>query len=107
MLVLADAKQADLSFLNGLVTSVGKAVSGIIPIMFALALIWFFWGLIKFIRSAGDPKEAANGKSIMIYGVIAIAIMASIYGLVGWLQGVVGIDNNVTIAPPTVTGLGN
>ena len=99
------ASAADLTFLDTLTKQVGKAVGSLIPIMFALALIWFFWGLIKFIRSAGDPKEAANGKNIMIYGVIAIAVMISIYGIVFWLQNLLGISNVPTVTPPGVTGL--
>ncbi len=105
IMAFAQADTADFSFLERLTEQVGKAVAAVIPIMFALALIYFFWGLIQFIRSAGDPKKAAEGKSIMIYGVIAIAVMASIYGLVDWLQTAVGVNGDANIKPPTVYGL--
>ena len=56
----------------------------VIPIVFTLALLFFFWGVAKYIRSAGEEKE--EGKKIMIWGVVGIAVMASIWGLVAWLQ---------------------
>src|SRR3989344_3291597 len=101
--VLAFAQNLDN--VSRLVDSVSSIVGQVIPIMFALAIIYFFWGLIKFIRSAGDPNAAAEGKGIMIYGVIAIAIMVSIYGLVAWLQGSFGVGTQTSLPLPTVPGL--
>ena len=96
----------NFSAITDLVTQFGAIVAKIIPIMFAFAIIYFFWGLIQFIRGAGDPKKAQEGRLIMVYGVIAITIMVSIYGLVGWLQDSFGISPTTTIALPTVPGLG-
>lgn len=102
---LAQGTQGNLNGVSNLVTQIGGIIAKIIPIMFALAIIYFFWGLIQFIRSAGDPKKASEGKSIMIYGVIAIAVMVSIYGLVNWLTGNLGITQTNTVTLPTVPGL--
>ena len=65
----------------------------LIPAFFALAIVYFFWGMGKYILAAGDPDKAKEGRSIMIYGVIAIAVMAVLFGLVQWLASAVGIDN--------------
>ena len=103
--VLAFAQGANLGGISQLVTQFGQILAKIIPIMFALAIIYFFWGLIKYIQGAGDPKQAAEGKSIMIWGVIAIAVMISIYGLVAWLQSSLGISGTTSLPLPTVPGL--
>lgn len=79
-----------------------QVVNVLIPAFFGLAIIYFFYGVAKYILSAGDQKAAAEGKGIMIYGVIAITIMASIYGIVGFLQGSIGIVPGTTIVLPTV-----
>src|SRR3989338_8265264 len=97
--VLAFAQNLDN--VSRLVDSVAKIVGKIIPIMFALAIIYFFWGLIQFIRSAGDPKKASEGKSIMIYGVIAIAVMISVYGLVTFLRTSFGVNDTTVLPIPT------
>jgi hypothetical protein len=106
MPALAFAQTApNLTNLDAIVAFFSRTVRALIPIIFGLAIVYFFWGLIQYIRSAGDPKAAANGKSIMIYGVIAIAVMISIYGLVAWLQNLLGVSSIGTVTPPTVNGL--
>ena len=80
----------------------------LIPMAFGLAVLYFFYGVAKFIYSAGDPVAAAKGKSIMIYGVIGIAVMASLWGLISWLQSAVGISGTGTSIPvPSITNTGN
>lgn len=75
-----------LTGLETLVTSAGKIVGKIIPILFGLAILLFFWGVIRFVLAAGDPAKAKEGKSFMIWGIVGIAVMASVYGLVAFLQ---------------------
>jgi hypothetical protein len=104
---LAFAQQrADLSGIGNLVSQIGRIIAQIIPIVFAIAIIYFFWGVATYIRSAGDPKNQEAGRSMMIYGIIGIAVMASVYGLVGWLQGTLGVNPGGTVVLPTVPGLG-
>ena len=102
---LALAQTPNTTGLTSIVNFIRDTVRTLIPVFFGIAVLAFFWGLIEYIRSAGDPKKAAEGKSIMIYGILAIAVMLSIYGITYWLQNVVGITNNSPIPVPTVTGL--
>jgi hypothetical protein len=73
----------------GVLGTIRNIFTLLLPIIFALALIYFFWGVAKYVLAAGDPKAAAEGKSIMIYGVIALAVMASVYGLINILQSTI------------------
>jgi Type IV secretion system pilin len=90
--------------LGGLVTLVQQmqtVLNNIYPFLFGLAIIYFFWGVAKYILSAGDPKAAAEGRSIMIWGIVALAVMASIYGLIYFLQNSFGVNtNNTTVTLP-------
>lgn len=54
--------------------------------LIALAVIGFFWGIVKYIFSAGKPDEKAEGTKYMIYGIISIFVMISFWGLVAILQ---------------------
>ena len=56
-----------------------------------LALLFFFWGLAKFILNAGDTSEHEKGKNIMIWGIVALFVIASWAGLVRFLQSNLGI----------------
>lgn len=80
-----------LDNLEGLASSIGRIVGILIPIIFALAVLGFFYGLVKYIFGAEHDKEQA--KKTMIWGVIALFVMASVWGLVAWIQGNLDIDS--------------
>jgi hypothetical protein len=74
----------------------------LIPAFFGLAIIYFFYGMAKYILSAGDADKAKEGRSIMIYGVIGIAVMALLFGLVAFIGTSVGIGSGTTPTFPTL-----
>ncbi len=58
-----------------------------IPIAFAIALLAFFWGLVKFIYLSSESDSAReDAKNIMLYGVLALFVMLSVWGFVRILQ---------------------
>ena len=73
-------------FLGGLRSFINVAVFVVI----ALATIFFLWGLMLFVLSAGDEEKRAKGKSIMIWGIIALVLMVAIWGIVNLLSQVFG-----------------
>ena len=74
----------------------------LIPLMIAAAVLIFFWGIIKYIKAAGDATEKAASRSIMIWGIVALFVMVSVWGLVGILSGTLGTSND---RPPIVPGI--
>lgn len=63
----------------------------IIPLLIAVALIVFFWGLIKYIQGAGGEK-GASGRNIMIAGIVGLFLMVSIWGIIRLIGNTVGIQ---------------
>jgi len=105
VLALAQDASGTLGKVTQLVTAASNILKLLIPMAFALAIIYFFYGVAKYISKAGEPKAAAEGKSIMIYGVVAIAVMASLWGLVSYLQSTVGVTAGGSITVPTIPNL--
>ncbi|HEV3245406.1 MAG TPA: hypothetical protein VG102_03535, partial [Candidatus Paceibacterota bacterium] len=56
-----------------------------IGLLVTLAIIAFFWGLIRYVLAAGEEGKK-NALSMMLYGVITIFVMVSIWGIVRLLQ---------------------
>jgi len=65
---------------------VGGIISLLIPIVIALSLLYFFWGLAKFILHADDETEREKGKKIMLWGIIILFVILSIWGIIGVFQ---------------------
>ncbi len=57
-----------------------------IPIVAGLALLFFFWGLAKFILKADDETAREEGKQVMKWGIVALFVMVSVWGIVAFLQ---------------------
>ena len=66
----------------------------VIPLLFALAVVMFAWGTINFlIINADEEAKREEGKQFMIWGIIALAGMISVWGLVKILAVTFGITD--------------
>ena len=59
----------------------------LIPILYALAFIIFFWGLSKYVLGAGDEKVLKDGKQYMMWGVLVLFILSSYMAIIGLAAG--------------------
>lgn len=78
-----------------LIQSIGIIVKSLIPILVGVALLVFFWGIVQYLFT--DAKE--KGSKLMFWGIIALFVMVSVWGLVNFIGGEVfgGLYN---AAPP-------
>lgn len=79
------------SFDNALDTLIGW-INRLIPFLLLLATLYFFWGLTKFILKAGNEEAQGEAKQIMIWGVVAVFVMVSFWGLIAFLSQTLGLD---------------
>jgi hypothetical protein len=87
---------------GGLVPLIGNIINALVPIVVALALLYFFWGLARYILSAGDDGGKSEARMQMIWGIIALFVIVSVWGIVGLLGDTLGIQQGDTIIVPTV-----
>ncbi len=74
-----------------------------VPLIFSLAFIVFIWGVFRyFIAGAADPTEQEKGKHFIMYGLIGLVIMLSVWGLVNVLTGTFGLNSSYVPAYPTL-----
>ena len=70
-----------------------------IPVVIALAVLYFFWGLAQYILAQGSEDKRKEGLNIMIWGIIALFVMVSVWGLIALLQDTFDIQNSNPILP--------
>ncbi len=95
--------------LRGLIDSFRGIVDITIPIVGSIALLAFLWGLVKFIYGGGkDEKAQAEGKNVMKWGLIALFVMVSVWGIVNFIQRNLGLpETNGTIPQGVVNPCGS
>lgn len=73
-------------------------LNGVIGLFITLAIVVFFWGLIKYLWSMGS-EDAHEGLKIMFWGVVAIFVMVSIWGIIGLVQRSLRVQSTEPIIP--------
>jgi hypothetical protein len=66
-------------------------VGYIIPFLFTLATAAFIWGIIQFFLNPENEEGRSKGKSFMLWGLIALFVMVSMWGLVGVIGNTFGV----------------
>lgn len=88
-----------------LIISARGIVDILIPLAFACALLFFFYGVARFLfRAGGDVGAIEDGKKLMLWGIIALFVISSIWGIVVFVQRQLVLPTNNSIQPPTVGG---
>lgn len=75
------------------------------PIVVALALLYFFWGLANYILNANNEEKKKEGRTIMIWGILALFIMVSVWGIINVVRDT--FDLNATSNQILVPGVGS
>ena len=66
----------------------------VIPFIFSIAVVAFIWGVVQFfIINSDEEAKREQGKQFMIWGIIALTVMLSVWGLVGILSNTFGISS--------------
>jgi NhaP-type Na+/H+ or K+/H+ antiporter len=70
---------------QGVLGTIRSIMSAIIPLLFGAALIYFVWALIKYVGSQSDDNAKKEARGQMMYGIIILAVMLGVWGLVAIL----------------------
>ena len=60
--------------------------------MVALALVGFLWGAARYVLFADDAAKRKEGSTFMLYGIIALFVIISVWGLVEILGATFDVD---------------
>lgn len=76
-----------------MLTLVRSIADRLIPILVAFAILAFFWFLVRFIwKGSEDPAEREKMKGGMLWAILAIFVMVSVWGLIGLISSITGVQ---------------
>lgn len=68
-----------------LLKEVTGVINSLVPIVIGLGILVFLWGILRYVLSKSDGGKG-EGRTFMLWGIIALFVMVSIWGLVNILQ---------------------
>ena len=71
---------AQVSDFKSLVSYLISILNALIPLFLAVAMVGFIWGVIRYMYSV-NSKNMAEARNFIIYSVIALTVMISIWSL--------------------------
>jgi hypothetical protein len=90
-----------LGTLGGWICKIGELVNAVVPLLIALAVVYFIWGVITYVI-ASDEEAKEAGRNRIIFGIIGLTVIVAMWGIVGVLKRTFVIDNTETIELPTI-----
>jgi uncharacterized membrane protein YidH (DUF202 family) len=66
-------------------------INPLIGLLFALAVVYFLYGLVQFMMNQDNDEKKTTGKSHMIWGVIGITVMLGVYTILNVVLSTFGI----------------
>lgn len=71
----------------------------IIPLLMSIATIMFIWGVIQYVINAEDSAKREEGRSFIIWGIIGLFVLVSIWGIIKLLTGTFGFNSATLVIP--------
>lgn len=71
-------------------------INPIIFFLFALAMVYFLYGLAQYLLSPGNEEVHKRSKSVMLWGIIGLFIMVAVFGIMKIILNTVG-ENKIKI----------
>jgi len=98
--LLLNVAHAQTTLLGRQLVSLIDTFNGVILLLLLIAIAVFSWGIVALISAAGSPEQVRKAKGILWWGIVGIAVLASIAGLINVLQMAFGVSGTGTINPP-------
>lgn len=73
---------------------IGGILKPLVPLLIGLGVVVFIYGVLILMFSEGGEKKE-EGKQYMLWGIIGIFVMVSVWGLVNILKGTFGLNESV------------
>lgn len=86
----------------GLLDAANTLINRLIPFIIALTVLVFLWGVFKFVI-ANDAEKRKEARGYMVWGIVSLFIMVSVWGLVNILVRTFSLNTNAPALPQVPT----
>jgi uncharacterized membrane protein len=69
-------------------------INPIITLIFAVAVLVFLYGVFEYVKDADSEDARTTGRRHIIWGVVGMFIMVSVFGIMDIIMNTIGADPN-------------
>ncbi len=69
----------------------------VIPFLGTIAFLAFVLGVARFIKSSGSGEDVKKNKGLLIWGIIGLFVLVTIWGIISFLKSEFGFNNSMGI----------
>jgi uncharacterized membrane protein len=77
-------------------------INPVIYFLFALAIVFFLWGVFECIKNQANGEKKNNCKEHMLWGLVGIFIMLSVWAIMSILVNTLGVSGQINPQQGTV-----
>ncbi len=67
-------------------------IQALVPLVFGFAILVFLYGLLGYMINIGDESKRRESIRFIVYGLIGLFVMISIWGLTSAVSGTFGFE---------------
>ena len=87
------------------ILSLQNILNKLVPLSIGFAFVGFLWFLVIFIwKSVDNPTERQKAKEGIMWSIIALFVMMSVWGIVAWLANLLGTGVGGSMPPFKLPG---
>jgi len=91
----------NITKIQDLLCKISELLNVVLPVFVALGVVYFVWGVVSYVISS-DEEAKKTGRNRIIYGIIGLAVIIGVWGLVNLLRNTFNLNNQQVITLPTV-----
>ncbi|OHA17778.1 MAG: hypothetical protein A2664_04200 [Candidatus Taylorbacteria bacterium RIFCSPHIGHO2_01_FULL_46_22b] len=89
--------------LKNFANNVGSVLDVVVMVLVTIAVFVIIWGIFQFVVNAGDAEKRAEGRSRILWGVIGVFLLFSVWGLINILLSTFALTNENSRTIPSVS----
>ncbi len=87
-----DSSGGDITTIGELINALNRLFNAIVPFLIGLAVLVVVYGIFGYISHSAEEEKRAEARMFIIWGVIFIFAMLSIWGLINLLSNTFSLD---------------
>lgn len=82
--------------ISGLLARIQGILNSIVPFIIGLAVFVIIWGIFKYILHAAEEEKRAEARAYIIWGIVGVFFMLSIWGFVNILVNTFDLERTIS-----------